>query len=459
MASKKDLVEAHAFNRRRLVSAFLSGAPGGREVEPVRYGRTLVGGLVLAVLIVVGAAVAPLLRPSIPDDWYADDGIVVGKSSGARFLALDGNLHPLLNIASGRLLLQGEDEVRSIPDDLIAERPIAFTVGIVGGPEFLPEPTALTNSGWSACTGVDQGITVRIARRPGAAALTAQALLVQTGADDERVERVIVDGLQFPLPSDERTRDGVLRALQLAGDEPLEVPAPWLDLMRTGDPLTPFSVPGAGDPAQQSVGDLDTVGMAILVEDVPYILTEGGLEQVSAFAYELYTSTGTGALLSSSLGDSAFTSAEIADLQNSSEDVLDVPTSWPTAASSPFDRSIEPCLLMTTAPKTAPTISLGEPVVDEARAVGSTYTQIVQPGSGAVVRADDGATIGNGLVYLIDSTGTAYAVGSPGFTESPLPSLGYDVDDDVAPVYAPWVRLFNEGPDLTSADAGTPAGS
>ncbi len=48
MSSKKDLVEAHSFNRRRLITAFVSGAPGGREVEPVRYGRTLVGGLVLA---------------------------------------------------------------------------------------------------------------------------------------------------------------------------------------------------------------------------------------------------------------------------------------------------------------------------------------------------------------------------------------------------------------------------
>ena len=62
MSSKRDLVEAHSFNRRRLVTAFVSGAPGGREVEPVRYGRTLVGGLVLALLIVAGAAVGGVER-------------------------------------------------------------------------------------------------------------------------------------------------------------------------------------------------------------------------------------------------------------------------------------------------------------------------------------------------------------------------------------------------------------
>ena len=52
MATKRDLVEAHAFSRRRLVTAFVSGAPGGREVEPVRPARVIVGGAALAVLLI-----------------------------------------------------------------------------------------------------------------------------------------------------------------------------------------------------------------------------------------------------------------------------------------------------------------------------------------------------------------------------------------------------------------------
>ena len=57
MATKTDLVEAYSFSRRRLVTAFVSGAPGGREVEPARPGRALVGGLALALLVVAGGAV------------------------------------------------------------------------------------------------------------------------------------------------------------------------------------------------------------------------------------------------------------------------------------------------------------------------------------------------------------------------------------------------------------------
>lgn len=85
MASKRDLVEAHAFNRRRLVTALVSGAPGGREVEPVRPGRTIVGGVALGVLLLAGAAVNGVLADR--SDVDPDKPVPVisqGKGPGAR---------------------------------------------------------------------------------------------------------------------------------------------------------------------------------------------------------------------------------------------------------------------------------------------------------------------------------------------------------------------------------------
>lgn len=58
MVTDKDLLEANSFSRRRLVTAFVSGAPTGREVEPAHPSRTIVGGLALAIVLVVGAALA-----------------------------------------------------------------------------------------------------------------------------------------------------------------------------------------------------------------------------------------------------------------------------------------------------------------------------------------------------------------------------------------------------------------
>ena len=82
MASKRDLVEAHAYNRRRLVSAFLSGAPGGREVESVSRSRPVVAGVTLGGLLVGGAAIAGLFAQPLPDGW---DTVV-----GERGLRLSG---------------------------------------------------------------------------------------------------------------------------------------------------------------------------------------------------------------------------------------------------------------------------------------------------------------------------------------------------------------------------------
>ena len=53
MASNKEILEAQRYNRRRLVTAFMSGTPGGRELEPRSLGRPLVAGLVIAAVLAV----------------------------------------------------------------------------------------------------------------------------------------------------------------------------------------------------------------------------------------------------------------------------------------------------------------------------------------------------------------------------------------------------------------------
>jgi hypothetical protein len=57
VATERDLAEAQAFDRRRLVTALQSGAPAGREVErEARPGRAALAGIALAVLLLVVAA-------------------------------------------------------------------------------------------------------------------------------------------------------------------------------------------------------------------------------------------------------------------------------------------------------------------------------------------------------------------------------------------------------------------
>ena len=66
MASNKDVLEGQRFNRRRLVTAFASGTPGGRELEYRSSLRPLAVGAVVAVVILVVAAVLGRFSPTLP---------------------------------------------------------------------------------------------------------------------------------------------------------------------------------------------------------------------------------------------------------------------------------------------------------------------------------------------------------------------------------------------------------
>ena len=63
MPSSKDILEAQRFNRNRLITAFTSGTPDGREVDTPSPVRPLIFGLVVAVILsVVGIGMRVLRR-------------------------------------------------------------------------------------------------------------------------------------------------------------------------------------------------------------------------------------------------------------------------------------------------------------------------------------------------------------------------------------------------------------
>ena len=61
MTSRQDLLEAQAYTRRRVLAVLVGGAPGGREPEPARTGRSLLGGFVIAGVALLVVAVIALI--------------------------------------------------------------------------------------------------------------------------------------------------------------------------------------------------------------------------------------------------------------------------------------------------------------------------------------------------------------------------------------------------------------
>ncbi len=458
MSSKRDLVEAHSFNRRRLVTAFISGAPGGREVEPVRPGRTLVGGLVLAVLLVAGAGVAGFLHPTLPDDWK-ERGLVVGKETGSRYLALDGKLYPVINTTSARLLLD-DFELTFAPEEQIAEQNPGVTIGIPGAPDALPAPENLVRSGWTSCVDNGERVKTRIGEEPAARAMPNGAAVVEAAGttyvvtgEDRAANR---PGARYVVP--DAHRDATLRALGLDNQTIRPVPGVWLDLFPLGGPLVPFEVPGSGRPAPAGLHTPDgvsVVGSTVLVDGRPFVLARDGLVGLTDFEYAMYRSGGRG----SHLPQVEVTSGDVASVPISDEEPA--PGDWPTEAVSSYvpasdDPSGSVCVLLQTHDDKAGDVTLAVPTSEAAVPASDAGLRTVEVdnGHGALVQATGGSAVNRGTVYLVDAEGTRFPLG--GTVTDTLASLGYE-GVAAADVPISWADLFPDGPELSWQQAWQPA--
>ncbi len=437
MSTKRDLVEAHGFNRRRLVTAFVSGAPGGREVEPVRYVRTIVGGVVLALLVVAGAAVSGFLVKPPPKDWD-QQSLVIGKDSGSRFYAYQGTLFPVLNITSARLLM-GADQLNplTIDEDMIAAADAGPTIGIQGAPEVLP--STLVDDGWTACTNAQGGVRLTLTSTPASTPATGQGLLVSS----KRTQYLLVDRYRYPVA---RGQEGQLVLRRLGFEtEPLPVSGLFLSLFEEGAPLGLPRIEGDGTDVDTGVDRLRRVGTPVEVSGSSYVLgADGTLVATSEFTDEV---------LQSQRQPVSLESAEATGLQGAPGETVGEET-WPQTVPTAFEQPTSPCVRMDLAPDSLPAVSLA--VADDPTAVPTSadVRASVAPGIGAVVRAISGGVLDSGSVYLVDGSGTAYAVGSRGDGAS-LPALGY-ADVAPRPMPQPWLALLDAGPVLDPQAANDP---
>jgi type VII secretion protein EccB len=441
VASKRDLVEAQTYSRRRLLTAFTSGAPGGRELEPTKPLRGVVAGVSLSVLLVLGSLGFGLLSPTLPDGWD-DQSLVIVEGDGSRYVGIQGTLHPVLNVTSARLVLDsGSFHVVDVSEDDITDAPRGATIGIAGAPDELPLARRLAATGWAACVAPGGGTALTIdpdapapVADPGAGALVEAAGTLY----------LVSDGTRHRIPADDEA--AVLRALGLDTATPLAAGADWLNLVPVGSDLAPLTVEGAGDAALPEGGlPIDTrVGTLVEVTGVGdgarrYVVdARGELAPLSDLAYPLYL-LGAGDLAARPL---EVTASEIAAVRTSATPVApaDLPATVPTLPAA----GATACVVLTTGD--AERVDL---VLRDGAEVAAGVR--VAPGSGALVRAQtaDGAAA---TVRLVDGSGRAYPVPDAG--DEVLARLGY-APDDVTRVPPAWADLLPTGPDLTVEAAAT----
>lgn len=449
MATKKDLVEAYSFSRRRLVTAFVSGAPGGREVEPARPGRMIVGGVALAILLIAGAAIAGTLAQRAEVDWKKPG--LVSDERGALYVILDKDLvpgepsiRPVINVTSAQLILGADIKVRKVPDEEIARQPKGPPIGILDAPATVPLPDQLVNSRWTACTGTDLGVRAAVRVRPEVTTTPDQGFVV-TGTTSKKtylIAEAEVPGhprraYRYELP--DLTAGAATSALKIQPGNEIEVPDAWLELFPLGGSLDKegLGVPDLGAPAGLPSFPGAVVGDVYTASGDSYLITKKGPAELTPFA--------AGVLA----GLRPPKAAEPTDLDFAV--VPDSPyadASWPTnlIAGSP-GATQQVCAELVTAEGEQPAVVLatdpvGAAAVDDIAPAAQEAD--VESGHGGLVRSADWNTSADGTLHLIDDRGYSYQVAG----EDELAKLGYD---RVPAVVVPdvWTKLFESGPELS----------
>lgn len=180
-ASTRLQASGHRFTLRRIERTLLCGEPRPAD-EPLRPRAALAAGALVAVLALAGCALLAVLRPQ---PTPGDAPILLGRGSGALYVRIDDTLHPVLNLASARLIAATPAEPRPVRDTDLGSARRGPLLGIPGAPRVLGAPIAEPEV-WSVCDSVDAAgwrTTVVVGVRPAAGELGPDTpVLVSTGA-------------------------------------------------------------------------------------------------------------------------------------------------------------------------------------------------------------------------------------------------------------------------------------
>jgi type VII secretion protein EccB len=465
MATKKDLVEAYSFSRRRLVTAFVSGAPGGREVEPARPGRTIVGGVALAVLLMAGAAIAGVFNPRTSIDWN-EPAFIIAKDKGSIYVIIEPRpgdteptLRPITNVTSAQLILGADFEPVQVPLEEINKNETGPTIGILDAPATVPEESRLIQSGWTSCTGTGLGIKTDVSNTPKVTTTPDAGFVVKRKgeyfliAEEPATATQPARAYRYPMPQN----DGLNRDLQVAlSEDAIEVPEEWLSLFDSGGSLDaeglnlagagePPSFPGSdGLPRNTKIGDyyLD-------VNSRPTVITHDGVATFSDFAFRVLSRTKFGGKKPKERPVDA--NAELPSVTPPYE-MADA--HWPESTLSRAEGEV--CAQLRAQRDEPPGVLLAQAPTGKASAEQvddpDAKRASVDSGHGAFVMSGGwGESADSAEPVLVDERGRAYPLVGPGTPGK----LGYE-DDDWVLVPDSWAELFEGGVELSEDAALCP---
>ncbi|MGS2808689.1 type VII secretion protein EccB [Nocardia sp. MW-W600-9] len=290
----KAQVNGYRFLLRRLDHALVR-----RDVrmlhDPMRsQSRSLWVGAVLGLLIVAGAAILSFLKPQ---GAIGDSLIVTGKQSGAMYVVVQGSdgtktLHPVLNLASARLIAGSAAQPNSVKDSKLGSMPRGPLVGIPGAPAAMPGSAQGAGSDWTLCESTQLSITGSAAGATGGTTTVivgAPALgdrISAAGRDDALLVRrgdktyLVYNGVRAEV---DPANSVIARTLDLSGHRARPIGTGFLGATTQVPALTVPVVPEAGKPGPGKLSNIPVGGIISVPGAKQYVVLADGVQEVSPF--------------------------------------------------------------------------------------------------------------------------------------------------------------------------------
>ncbi len=263
------------------MSALVTGEPDSVEPPMRRLTVITVSGIMIAIVVAAVFAVIGLLRGGGGDDWKAEGSVIMEEETGARFVMVEGTLHPVLNYASAVLAsgASGEVQIHSVSRSDLGSVERGATIGVPGLPDSLPAADDLVGGPITVCSqaqseGVEVTAVVDVeigSDEPSTMMAASDALYVES-----------FDGKRFLLYDGQRhlVADEVEAVLQISQD-PVQVGSAFLTAIPMGAPFQTPEIEDVGA-ARSEAGRNMRVGQLIEVEDGTFrVLLADGVAPVT----------------------------------------------------------------------------------------------------------------------------------------------------------------------------------
>jgi type VII secretion protein EccB len=458
MQSRRDQVQAYFFVVGRLVAAVTHGKPDALEVPNRRLNTGTVLGMVIAAVIMGIFGIIGIFKPGGNTQWQQEGAIVMNEDNGARYVYIQGQLRPVLNYSSAKLVAgKSGGQVYSVSQNSLGDTPVGQPIGIIGAPDSLPAPGKLDTGPWTVCvSGAEPSLSVLIGAPAGGVLTEDLAFLVSTPDDTY----LVWQGKRHRVPD-----RGVQEALGYGDTQPVPVTAGWLNAIPAGKDLRVPATSGAGEPGPRIEGKDSVVGQIFevrnpaLQSDQFYLVRQDGVAPLTTttaallLAHPSTQDAYAGSVTPIVVGPAALRDVPVSRGANLGDGL---PPEPPEVVTPP--RESVPCMRF--GPSSSGDVHAAAELVPAALVTstampvpsdkaGKTADNVAVPsGGGVLVRDLPAPGAKPGTAYLVTETGMRYPLAGADVVSA----LGYN-ESSAVQVPAQLLDLLPAGPLLSAEEA------